>query len=531
MKEKIKAHFPRLAINILITYFTIFLISFIGLMALEMKILDIKQTDIEANEVKIVKLEDDFIGKELDMVLADLYYLTHAYGDRVIFEEETQEIGRNWLEFSLHKNVYDKIRYIDASGKEKLKVLYNGGDGRIASEAELEDKSDQIFFVETIKLERDNVYVSSFDLNVERGEIEYPYKAMIRFSTPVYDEEGTLRGVIILNYLADRLLEEFEKLAQNSYGEMMLLNSSGYWLSCDDPEKQWGFMFEERMHESFPNEYETEWKSVELDEGQIFTENGLFTYSPVRLHHKFTLTQSDVDIEKMLFGDGKWYIVSRIAPTSTSYSDFNPKFREILAKVLVRNVLYFVAIALISLFIGYLVFINRKTYSQIKYYSEYDPLTHVYNRRAGFDLMSSMLSKDERRQLVAGLCFIDIDGLKQVNDALGHKSGDELILSVVDCIKKAIRKQDFIVRLGGDEFLVVFVGSDEVTSEEIWARILEQFDAINKEENRPYIISVSHGIAQYDSSDAIEVEELINRADEKMYQEKKEKRKSLSVIR
>lgn len=69
---------------------------------------------------------------------------------------------------------------------------------------------------------------------------------MIRLSTPVYDNQGTLQGVIVLNYLADYMLSGFRELAANSQGEIILLNAAGYRLSSPDPDKDWNFMFDEK---------------------------------------------------------------------------------------------------------------------------------------------------------------------------------------------------------------------------------------------------------------------------------------------
>lgn len=180
---------------------------------------------------------------------------------------------------------------------------------------------------------------------------------------------------------------------------------------------------------------------------------------------------------------------------------------------------------------GFLMHINRKTYETIKYYSEYDSLTNVYNRRAGIDKLNLMFPSSERRHFMVSLCFIDINGLKEVNDTLGHMYGDELISTVSDIIKKIIRDHDFVMRLGGDEFLIVFNGIGIDIAESVWERIVKTYEHINKNEDRPYIISVSHGIIDYDNMQSYNIDELISKADEKMYEEKQIIKRGLNVIR
>ena len=87
------------------------------------------------------------------------------------------------------------------------------------------------------------------------------------------------------------------------------------------------------------------------------------------------------------------------------------------------------------------------------------------------------------------------------------------------------------VRLGGDEFLIVFNGIDISAAENIWKRIIEAYDKINTVEQRAYNISVSHGIVDFDNKQKTNVDDLINTADEKMYQEKQVIKKNLQVVR
>lgn len=166
-----------------------------------------------------------------------------------------------------------------------------------------------------------------------------------------------------------------------------------------------------------------------------------------------------------------------------------------------------------------------------KYFNEmmYDELTNTFNRRSGLAKLSKMLQYDNRRHLEMSLCFIDVNGLKMVNDQLGHKFGDELIVSAIDCVKQEIRDEDFIIRMGGDEFLIVFKNINEELSENIWSRINNRYKIINEQENRAYIISVSHGIVEYDNLEKSEIELLIKNADDKMYLEKKHIKEELKI--
>lgn len=166
-----------------------------------------------------------------------------------------------------------------------------------------------------------------------------------------------------------------------------------------------------------------------------------------------------------------------------------------------------------------------------EYLSEmmYDQLTRAYNRRAGLARLSRILEGGDGTPPEMSICFIDINGLKDVNDQLGHEAGDELIVSAVEVIRQEIRKEDFIVRMGGDEFLILFQSADRDAAEKVWSRIVRRYDAINREEDRPYRISVSHGIVEYDVFERSQVERAIKQADDRMYREKKFMKEKLKV--
>lgn len=176
--------------------------------------------------------------------------------------------------------------------------------------------------------------------------------------------------------------------------------------------------------------------------------------------------------------------------------------------------------------------LNTDEISEMGHYFDvmmFDQLTKTFNRRSGLAKLNRLFQSDNRRNMKMSLCFIDINGLKEVNDKLGHKFGDELIVSAVECIKHEIGEEDFIIRMGGDEFLIVFVGIDTDLAEKVWLRISQRYQAINNQENRAYNISVSHGIVEHDNSERSEIEFLIKRADDKMYSEKKYIKEELKV--
>ena len=69
---------------------------------------------------------------------------------------------------------------------------------------------------------------------------------MIRFASPLYDNENNFKGIIILNYLGQNILDDFRSLASNSNGSIALVNSDGYWISCENSKYNFNFMFNDK---------------------------------------------------------------------------------------------------------------------------------------------------------------------------------------------------------------------------------------------------------------------------------------------
>ncbi len=514
-----------------ISFTLIFVLSFVVLFFLEKQVRTTKIEAMMSQEKRVVSLENDFLGREFKMVLSDIHYLHHAFENALSDEGNYEEIAFNWSEFSTHRGIYDQIRYIDANGDEKIRINISEKGGYIVSEQELQNKKDRYYFTETVKLKEESVYVSPLDLNIEQGKIEIPYKPMIRISTPIYDDNGKLQGIIILNYLSENMLKGFRELAANSQSELILINANAYRLSSPRPENDWNFMFEEKKEKTFEAEFPVEWKSIIENKSQFITQKGIFTAAQVAINSKFNSPRVKIEDQEIVLGDGDWYIVSILERNQKNLEFFNDNMGAMSRDILLKNAYFFVLIGIISGIVGFLVYVNRKTYLKIKYYSEFDTLTKTYNRRAGYAKLSELFPAEERRNFLVSLCFIDINGLKEVNDTLGHKMGDELIKSVADIIKKTIREQDFLVRLGGDEFLIVFNGNGIDNSEQIWDRIVKEYEHINQNEDRAYLISVSHGVVEFDNKHKSHIDDLISVADEKMYKEKQVIKAKLSVIK
>lgn len=522
MSEQYKPKTKRYWLYFFVVFIAVSIGLLFGLVMIEKKSRQMRLSELKFNEQRVIQLENQFIGKEVQFILSDLRYLREAYQSFLIDGNHLDKAKENWRIFSTQRKIYDQIRYLDEEGNEKIRINLIHQEGQIVPDEKLQNKKSRYYFYEAAALPEGNIHISPLDLNIEHQKVEEPYKPMIRFSCPIYDENGAFQGVIVLNYLAQHLLEEFRALSQNSMGEVILLNEAGYWLSCSEKEKEWTFMFEDKKHDSFASMYPTQWESIQTGQGQYIAPQGLITFSEFQLEDRLK-----EDKNRVFLKNDRWFMVSTVYKNERNHGLFLENNMALTLDVLKHNILYLFFVLVLSLATGVIVFLKKKSYEEIKYHSAYDGLTKAYNRRAGIKRLDGELSKGNP----VSLCFIDINGLKQVNDILGHQFGDELIMTVVTEIKSILSGKDFVARLGGDEFLIGFVGVSLDSAEKVWAQIVARYEEINETESRDYIISVSHGMVHYGRSQREEIDFLLKEADEKMYEEKKVLKKELNVIR
>lgn len=526
--EKKESVFENVKYRYVILVFLFFIIiSFLVMSFVEHRVSKVKLEELSNNERRVVCLQVEQLKNELYHVLSDIHYIHEVNHDSMIDGDKNGKVVKDWIVFSNNRKFYDQIRYIDENGDEKIRVNYFSGKAYEVDKRMLQNKADRYYYLDSARLNPEEVYVSPLDLNIENGRLELPIKPMIRFATSMYNSSGDFKGIFVLNYLAEDILSNFKNFASNSLGRVYLLNSNGYWLSSDDINEEWNFMFDERRDVSFKSKYKEQWEKIDSSEGQIIFDDKLFTYKEVNvvdtMNHYGNKNYSEINLKER-----KWYVVSIVD------RDYDPLLfssgMNFYIEVIKNNGIFFAFSILIGLIIASLMYIIFKTYSKVKYYSEFDALTNTYNRGAGMRLIDSRIYNANKKDLKISFCFADINGLKVVNDTLGHEYGDDLIINSVSIIKSCIRNVDFVLRMGGDEFLIVFDGINKSDAEGIWSRIVEKFKEKNEMNDTPYIISISHGIVEMDNVNS-SFESKLKEADESMYREKKIIKSNFNVLR
>ncbi|MBW4495812.1 MAG: methyl-accepting chemotaxis protein [Oscillatoria princeps RMCB-10] len=151
------------------------------------------------------------------------------------------------------KPYYSNLRYLNENGKEMVRVDAAGGRVRTVPPSELRNLGETDDFIETIKLEPREIYVSPVGLDKENGKIRVPHTPSVRYSTPIYSREGKKKGILIASLRAESFLALLKE-SQLQSSQLFVLNRDGYYLSHPDTQKEFGFELnkEEKVSRDYP---------------------------------------------------------------------------------------------------------------------------------------------------------------------------------------------------------------------------------------------------------------------------------------
>ncbi len=153
-----------------------------------------------------------------------------------------------------------------------------------------------------------------------------------------------------------------------------------------------------------------------------------------------------------------------------------------------------------------------------------DEMTGTLNRKAGLDELEKLLSGKNSRK-TCSVAFIDIDGLKMINDSYGHSEGDYTIKSIAAVLLSSVRDSDIVCRYGGDEFFIILNNCTEKLAEKAFTRMCERLSQLEQKNPKPYPLSFSYGVVSFSNSmnSDYTAADLLKLADYKMYLSKNKK--------
>jgi two-component system sensor kinase FixL len=192
---------------------------------------------MQAEQERIIKLAASAIHQEMDAVLSDLRYLSQHNAIRNHLARDSRgsriDLATEYVGLARQKRLYDQVRFIGLDGSEVVRVDFNNGHPETVADPDLEDRHDRAYFEETLWLSPGQIYVSPLDLNPEPGAAE-PLGPVIHFATPVADEQGLIRGMVVLDYLGQRLRDKLVTL-EGQAGRIQLFDAQGHGLMGAGP--------------------------------------------------------------------------------------------------------------------------------------------------------------------------------------------------------------------------------------------------------------------------------------------------------
>ncbi|WP_026393557.1 PAS domain-containing protein [Acetobacterium malicum] len=194
------------------------------------------------------------------------------------------ELKRIFSNMMTNKKIYDSIRFVGIDGYEKVRVNDADNGTTIAvTDSELEDKGNQTYFAEGMKLNPGEIYISPMDLSMTGDEIEMPIKPLMRLVLPVFNDQNERQGILVLNYLAKNMLDQIENYSKSNMDmKILLLNNEGYYLLSENSNKEFSFVYGDQQGGSFSQENPEIWQAI-LNNGRGYFDDGkdLYFYAPL----------------------------------------------------------------------------------------------------------------------------------------------------------------------------------------------------------------------------------------------------------
>lgn len=174
---------------------------------------------------------------------------------------------------------------------------------------------------------------------------------------------------------------------------------------------------------------------------------------------------------------------------------------------------------------------RKKMEKKLRETSITDELTGLFNRRGFFTFAEQQCRLANRSSRRMSLLYVDLDGMKTINDELGHNEGDRALIDTATILKKTFRSSDIIARIGGDEFAVLLTEAQEPDMKAIIIdHVQNNLNIFNAQGEHKYELLLSMGLADYDPHNPCSLDDLLMRADDLMYLDKRHHKHELEEM-
>jgi len=270
---------------------------------------------------------------------------------------------------------------------------------------------------------------------------------------------------------------------------MQFVNSNGDSLTGLREEKGLAYINEEKNNQSFKKDFPAEWARIKATKnGQFFSNKGIFTFRFLN----FTNTMN-ASITHDNLGNTSGFIISQISASGEPFAnDINGYLLSLLS--VFYTPLLLLSIILFSIVCAILFAIYKENSAKTKIMLIYDKLTGCINRAFGMRILEKEITLAERHKRPLSLILMDIDHFKKVNDTFGHMVGDIILKSIADITTRNVRKSDSVIRIGGEEFLILLPETDGAAA----AKVAENIRIVMENYVHPLVgyVTVSCGVGE-----------------------------------
>lgn len=288
-------------------------------------------TLLRTNQNAIIDCSAMTAGMEIESLITGLRFLEGHDALKSVDlkdnEYRLKSLEREFQHFSISSKKFDQVRILNMKGMEVLRINFDNGKALTVPAHELQDKSNRYYFKEAIGLDEGELYVSPLDLNKERGQVELPYKPMLRVATPFFDKQGQKIGLLVVNYFGAALLNVINNIARGDSDNVMLLNAQGQWLFGGPPGCDWAFMFPDKKQCAFGDGHPEAWGHI-VDEqaGQFLLDTGLYTFQTISVPPKPSATEGNPSNGHLIPASShrEWKLVSYVSAEDVSAMTAKP---------------------------------------------------------------------------------------------------------------------------------------------------------------------------------------------------------------
>lgn len=277
---------------------TLIPITLVGGYALYSSTNSLRESSIDNQTSKLAlinaKVENYFSGVNSDLFYLrdssalDLYLSALNAGKAHSENLLLTNLRNSFAKFSRQKKIYSQVRFIDLEGSEIVRINRKDGRSKAVASGALQDKQDSFYVQESLKLGKDEFFISRLGLNKENGSIEKPINPIIHFATPAFDKNDKRQGVIVLSLKVDSMMKMLSDATKDKQ-QLLFIADDGSYYYHSDPSKVWGGEKDLATGENFYKDFPTLQQKLTGQTQSLDTDDGVLSFVNIKITDEDTL--------------------------------------------------------------------------------------------------------------------------------------------------------------------------------------------------------------------------------------------------